>query len=75
MKRFGYFRDPLCVVACALYVLNRLWWRGQFGGEFLAGYFNDVLLIPAALITASGMAMLPARSAARVRAADALRAE
>jgi hypothetical protein len=49
MKRFGYFRDPLCLIACALYVLNRLWWRGQFGGEFLVGYFNDVLLIPAAL--------------------------
>jgi hypothetical protein len=49
MKRFGYFRDPLCLLACALYVLNRLWWRGQFGGEFLVGYFNDVLLIPAAL--------------------------
>jgi hypothetical protein len=49
MKRFGYFRDPLCLIACALYVLNRLWWRGQFGGEFFVGYFNDVLLIPAAL--------------------------
>jgi hypothetical protein len=32
-----------------LYVLNRVWWRGYFGGEFLTGYFNDLLLIPAAL--------------------------
>jgi hypothetical protein len=49
MKRFGYLRDPLCLIACALYVLNRVWWRGHFGGEFLVGYFNDLLLIPAAL--------------------------
>lgn len=49
MKRFGYLRDPLCVAACLLYVLNRGWLRGHVGGEFLTGYFNDLLLIPAAL--------------------------
>lgn len=49
MKRFGYVRDPLCLAACALYVLNRTWWRAQIGGGFLTGYFNDLLLIPAAL--------------------------
>jgi hypothetical protein len=49
MKRFGYWRDPLCLVACALYALNRLWLRAHVGGGFLAGYFDDLLLIPAAL--------------------------
>jgi hypothetical protein len=49
VTRFAYFRDPLCLAACILYALNRFWFRQQFGGEFLHGYFNDVLLIPAAL--------------------------
>ena len=49
MKRFAYVRDPLCVAACALYVLNRWWLRAHVGGAFLTGYFNDLLLIPAAL--------------------------
>lgn len=49
MKRFGYLRDPLCLLACGLYALNRWWLRGHVGGEFLVSYFNDVLLIPAAL--------------------------
>lgn len=49
MKRFGYARDPLCVTACALYALNRFWLRRHVGGAFLHGYFNDLLLIPAAL--------------------------
>ena len=49
MKRFGYLRDPLCVVACVLYVVNRGWLRGHLGGAFLRGHFNDLLLIPAAL--------------------------
>lgn len=49
MKRFGYWRDPLCLIACALYAVNRFWLRRHVGGEFLTGYFNDLLLIPAAL--------------------------
>lgn len=49
MKRFGYALDPLCLIACALYALNRWWWRDRVGGVFLHGYFNDLLLIPAAL--------------------------
>ena len=49
MKRFRYGADPLCVVACALYALNRWWLRQHLGGDFLGGYFNDLLLIPAAL--------------------------
>jgi hypothetical protein len=49
VKRFGYGRDPLCLAACALYALNRFWLRAHIGGPFLTGYFNDLLLIPAAL--------------------------
>ena len=49
MKRFGYLRDPLCIAACALYLLNRGGLREHIGGVFLRGHFNDLLLIPAAL--------------------------
>ena len=49
MKRFGYLRDPLCIAACALYALNRIWWKGNANDAFFTGYFNDLLLIPAAL--------------------------
>ncbi|HYD85187.1 MAG TPA: hypothetical protein VEA63_14075 [Opitutus sp.] len=49
MKRFGYVFDPLCLAACALYALNRFWLHGHVGGAFFHGYFNDLLLIPAAL--------------------------
>jgi hypothetical protein len=49
VKRFRYAADPLCLVACGLYVLNRFWLRQHVGGTFLQGYFNDLLLIPAAL--------------------------
>lgn len=49
MSRFRYGRDALCLLACALYALNVLWLREQVGGAFLHGYFNDLLLIPAAL--------------------------
>jgi len=46
---FRYLRDPLFLLAVALYVANRWWWQSEFGGFFLNGYFNDLLLIPAAL--------------------------
>ena len=49
MKRFGYLADPVCLVACALYAFNRWWLAPRIGGVFLHGYFNDLLLIPAAL--------------------------
>lgn len=42
-------RDPLCIAACVLYAANRAWLRSHVGGAFLQGYFNDLLLIPAAL--------------------------
>ncbi len=49
MRKFGYALDPLCLLACGLYALNRFWMRAHIGGPFLVGYFNDLLLIPAAL--------------------------
>lgn len=51
MKAFGYARDPLCLLACAGYALNRWALRplGYASGNFMRGHFNDLLLIPAAL--------------------------
>ncbi|HTH48049.1 MAG TPA: hypothetical protein VMB21_11090 [Candidatus Limnocylindria bacterium] len=49
MKRFGYFRDPLFLVACALYALNRWAVKPHVHSPFLRGQFNDCLLIPCAL--------------------------
>lgn len=44
MKRFRYALDPLCLLALALYALNR--W--VFDIQALRGWFADALLIPAA---------------------------
>ena len=49
MRRFAYWRDPLCVVGCALYSLNRFALRPHAHDAFLRFYFNDSLLIPCAL--------------------------
>ena len=51
MRRFAYARDPLCLLACAGYALNRWALRpmGWASGPFMRGHFNDLLLIPAAL--------------------------
>jgi membrane-associated PAP2 superfamily phosphatase len=49
VKRFGYARDPLCLLACASYGINRWLVPLALKGWFLRGYFSDCLLIPAAL--------------------------
>ena len=49
MKRFGYARDPVCVVACTCYAANRWLLPAALRGAFMRNYFSDVLLIPAAL--------------------------
>ena len=49
MKRFGYWRDPLCVGGCALYALNRWVVAPRMHSRFFSGYFDDLLLIPCAL--------------------------
>ncbi len=49
MTPFAYLRDPLFLTACAAYFVNSLWLRHTFPSWFLHSYFNDLLLIPAAL--------------------------
>ncbi len=49
MNRFRYARDPLCLIACALYVANRLALKPHLHSGFLHDHFDDLLLIPAAL--------------------------
>jgi hypothetical protein len=49
MKRFGYWRDPLFLMCCTLYVVNRWAIKPHVHSPFLHGQFNDLLLIPCAL--------------------------
>lgn len=49
MKPFGYARDPLCLLAIALYALNRWALKPHLSSGFMHDHFNDLLLIPAAL--------------------------
>jgi hypothetical protein len=49
MRRFAYLRDPLFLAACSAYAVNRFCLKRVLSGWFLHSYFNDVLLIPAAL--------------------------
>lgn len=49
MRRFGYWRDRLFLLGCALYALNRWGVRPHVHSPFLHGQFNDGLLIPCAL--------------------------
>lgn len=47
---FRYWRDPLCIAACAAYAVNRWLLKPHFAmGPFMRGHFADCLLIPAAL--------------------------
>ena len=49
MSRFRYALDPVCLAACAAYAANRWLVPWEVKGVFLRDYFNDTLLIPAAL--------------------------
>ncbi|MBS0657176.1 MAG: hypothetical protein JSR82_02870 [Verrucomicrobia bacterium] len=49
MKRFRYALDPLCLLACAAYALNRWALKPHVPSAFLHSHFNDLWLIPAAL--------------------------
>ena len=49
VKAFRYGRDPICLIAIGGYVVNQSLLKPQTGSPFFQGYFNDVLLIPAAL--------------------------
>ena len=49
MTRFGYWRDQLCCLSCAAYATNRWLVKPHCHWPFFHSYFNDLLLIPAAL--------------------------
>ena len=49
MRRFAYWRDPLCLAACALYGVNRWVVAPRAHGAFWRFYGDDFLLIPCAL--------------------------
>ena len=49
MSRFRYAADPLCLVACSLYAINRFVLKAHAGPGFFHDHFNDLLLMPAAL--------------------------
>lgn len=49
MKKYGYARDPVCLISCALYAANRWCLPTACKGPFLLNHFDDLLLIPAAL--------------------------
>lgn len=49
MRRFGYLRDPLFLVSCGLYALNRWIVKPSVPAAFWHNWFADVLLIPCAL--------------------------
>ena len=49
MNRFGYLRDPLFLLGCGLYGLNRFLLKPHFHHAFVHSWFNDGLLIPCAL--------------------------
>lgn len=49
MSRFRYALDPLCLISCAAYAVERWIVRPRFSGVFWHGYSTDFLLIPAAL--------------------------
>src|SRR6266536_5637122 len=49
MRRFRYLADPLCLICCTAYAVNRFGLKPHVPSAFLHGYFNDILLIPSAL--------------------------
>jgi ubiquinone/menaquinone biosynthesis C-methylase UbiE len=49
VKRFGYVFDPVFLLCCALYALNRWLIKPHCHIAFFHNWFNDTLLIPCAL--------------------------
>lgn len=49
MRPFRYLRDPLFLVSCAAYAINRWLIKAHLHSDFLHSHFNDLLLIPCAL--------------------------
>lgn len=49
MQRFKYICDPLFLVGCVAYAINRWTIKPNVTVEFMQYYFNDLWLIPCAL--------------------------
>lgn len=49
MRKFGYWHDPVCWMACAFYGVNRWVIPEAAKTAFLRNHFNDLFFIPAAL--------------------------
>jgi hypothetical protein len=49
VRAFWFHRDPLFLLGCAAYALNRLWLCARTSSPFWHGHFNDLWLIPCAL--------------------------
>jgi ubiquinone/menaquinone biosynthesis C-methylase UbiE len=49
VRRFRYVFDPLCLLCCLLYAVNRWLIKPHCHIEFFHSWFNDTLLIPCAL--------------------------
>src|SRR5215471_620424 len=49
MQRFRYLRDPLFLIGCAAYAINRWLLKPHIASPFLHSHFNDLFLIPCAL--------------------------
>ncbi|HEX3797713.1 MAG TPA: hypothetical protein VH413_03355 [Verrucomicrobiae bacterium] len=49
MRPFLYFRDPLFLIGCAAYALNRFVVKHYIHRGFFHDHFNDCWLIPCAL--------------------------
>ncbi len=49
MQRFGYLLDPLFLLGCSAYTVNRWIIKPHLGAGFFHSYFNDLWLIPCAL--------------------------
>jgi len=49
VKSFRYLADPLFLLACSLYAVNRWALKPRIHSAFLHDHFNDLLLMPCAL--------------------------
>jgi hypothetical protein len=49
VNAFGFCRDPLFLIGCTAYALNRVVLKPHYRSTFLHSYFNDLWLIPCAL--------------------------
>lgn len=50
-RRFAYWREPLCLLAAALYACNSVWWKPCTAdpASFVHCYLGDVLCLPVLL--------------------------